>query len=150
MKSETLNEKYYYEALGITQRCCDELLFKFGTLSKASRKFGYLKPVFYQYSFGLASFSSSKIFEIAKKLNLSVEYLITGKNRAEYIPFEYGLENILKEHKKLEWGDSPDFGSYQVILHLIKKKPKKSIRISTLLELSRVYKKSVTYLIGGL
>ena len=85
-------EAYYY-CLPIIDRISEEAMKKFRTYSKFSKMCGYSNTWWYQVVESGYSITYKTLIKVAKVLDLSVEYLLTGNDRAEYAD-DTSLEHI--------------------------------------------------------
>lgn len=90
----------YYIVFNIVDRINDEIIKKF----RAGWRFSeYIKKSrqYWNVIYSRASIGPKNLIMLAEALDLSVEYLITGKNRGPYIPVKIDYTRLFAEHKKL-------------------------------------------------
>ena len=95
-----MNDESYYICLDRLDRINDEAITKFGSGYAFSKALGRHKS-FWNVHYGNVIFPRLKnIITYAHNLDVSVEYLLTGKNRDKYEPCEIDYQNIYNEYKK--------------------------------------------------
>lgn len=90
------NSENYYVVLNIMDRIAEHALEKFGTYAKFSRALGYTDPYFYQITNLEHFFKINNLIKAAKALDLSVEYLLTGKRKEPFNDEKLSVKNVLK------------------------------------------------------
>ena len=121
----------YYETLFVMDRIEDLAVRKFVTLSNFGRKFGKSPAWAYNALCNGSNFKIKKINEIAKLLDVNLEYLFTGKNKQPYngaIDTQKVIDNIPPKHKNIL---------------------KEELTLSTLLNVLRITKKNINDFITG-
>lgn len=134
----------YYRRLEIRDRLVDCLYDKFGSLYSASKAYG--KNPAYVGNFNTL-FRINSIYDMCRLADVNIEYILTGKNKSNFVPVEITYKNILKEYyaEKRPRGHS----AMRMSVHKIKHEEKPNFGINTLLTLSDHFKKDIYYLIRG-
>lgn len=78
------DEDAYYDSLSVYDRVVEEAISKYGTLYQFAKAVGVTKCLFYN-KFTLRT---DNLLKCAKVLNISVNYLLTGKKKDVYKPIE--------------------------------------------------------------
>ena len=74
----------YYDSLSVYDRVVDEAIKKYSNLSKFANELGLCRSTFYNK----ISLRADNLLKYAKVLNISVNYLLTGKKKDVYKPIE--------------------------------------------------------------
>lgn len=74
----------YYDSLSVYDRVVEEVILKYGYLSKFADEVGLCRSTFYNK----ISLRTDTLLRCAKVLNISVNYLLTGKKKDVYKPIE--------------------------------------------------------------
>ena len=74
----------YYDSLSVYDRVVEEAIQKYSNLSKFANELGLDKTSFYHK----ISLRTDSLLKCAKVLNISVNYLLTGKKKDVYKPIE--------------------------------------------------------------
>ena len=74
----------YYDSMSVYDRVVDEAIQKYSNLSKFANELGLDKTSFYHK----ISLRTDTLLKCAKVLNISVNYLLTGKKKDVYKPIE--------------------------------------------------------------
>ena len=74
----------YYDSLSVYDRVLDEAIKKYSNLSKFADELGLCRSTFYNK----ISLRTDNLLKYAKVLNISVNYLLTGKKKDVYKPIE--------------------------------------------------------------
>ena len=74
----------YYDSLSVYDRVVDEAIKKYSNLSKFADELGLCRSTFYNK----ISLRADNLLKYAKVLNISVNYLLTGKKKDVYKPIE--------------------------------------------------------------
>lgn len=74
----------YYDSLSVCDRVVEEAIQKYSNLSKFANKLGLCNTSFYDN----ISLRTDTLLKCAKVLNISVNYLLTGKKKDVYKPIE--------------------------------------------------------------
>ena len=72
----------YYDSLSVYDRVVDEAIQKYSNLSKFADELGLCRSTFYNK----ISLRTDNLLKCAKVLNISVNYLLTGKKKDVYKP----------------------------------------------------------------
>ena len=74
----------YYDSLSVYDRVVEEAIKKYSNLSKFADELGLCRSTFYNK----VSLRTDNLLKCAKALNISVNYLLTGKKKDVYKPIE--------------------------------------------------------------
>lgn len=74
----------YYDSLSVYDRVVEEAILKYSNLSKFANELGLCRSTFYNK----ISLRTDNLLKYAKVLNISVNYLLTGKKKDVYKPVE--------------------------------------------------------------
>lgn len=132
-----MNNESYYRCLAVIDRINDEAMKKFGSGYKFSIALGR-NPSWWNVRYSAATFPRlSNIVTYAKLFNVSVEYLLTGKNRIKYIPCDVCCDNIYKKYKsqRISVDNCHKFAPI-----MFKVKRGSQVNLGTLFELEYVFK----------
>lgn len=132
-----MNDEVYYRCLSVLDRINDEAVIKFGSGYAFSKALGRDKS-FWNVRISAITFPRMKnIIIYAKTLNLSVEYLLTGKHRGIYHPCEINCQRIYQEYKsrKISIENCRRFAPI-----MFKVKRGAEVNLSTLFELEDLFK----------
>lgn len=90
----------YYDSLSVYDRVVEEAIKKYRFLSKFSDEVGLCRSTFYNK----ISLRTDNLLKYAKVLNISVNYLLTGKKKDVYKPIEprYTMIRMQKLPKNTE------------------------------------------------
>lgn len=133
----------YYRALAIMDRVESIREEKNITKCYIGKILGYTKPWYHSAYNSFRTLKISTLIKFAEVLDVSVEYLLTGKNKKDYKPFNVNYDLLFQQKKR------------GIPIHLrpiktqIKKGRTKSITIKTLFEFEEFYKIPAIKLIGG-
>ena len=131
-----MNDDAYYKCLDILDRINDEAVSKFGSGYAFSKALGRDKS-FWNSHYGNVIFPRLKNIVIySKLLDVSVEYLLTGKNKQKYEPCEINYQNIYTEYKNHK---IPVDKCYKLAPIMFKVKRGSSVNLGTLIELSDMF-----------
>ena len=78
------DDEAYYDSLSVYDRVVEEAIQKYGYLSKFADEVGLCRSTFYNK----ISLRTDNLLKCAKVLNISVNYLLTGKKKDVYKPIE--------------------------------------------------------------
>ena len=140
-----VSEEFYYDVYHIKDRLEEEIISQYKTLSKASIVYGKSRPYFHQtlHNGGL---SLDLIIYFSKFINVSVEYILTGKNKREYenITHEMAINSIIKllKNKKYRKGIILQMNDRALTSQLVNNK-KKTITMCRLLSLEQKFSMSI-------
>lgn len=132
----------YYVCLEIIDRISHEALKKYITYSKFSQACGYPKSWWYKVIDSGCSITYQTLNKVAEALNLSVEYLITGKDRGEFKK-DTSLAYIGK--LKLRRGEE----SMYAIRSRLRKNLQHDVHLTTLFHLADITGLSVMNILRG-
>ena len=90
----------YYDSLSVYDRVVEEAIQKYSFLSKFADEVGLCRSTFYNK----ISLRTDNLLKCAKVLNISVNYLLTGKKKDVYKPIEerYTMIRIQKLPKNTD------------------------------------------------
>ena len=74
----------YYDSMSVYDRVVEEAIQKYSNLSKFANELGLCRSTFYNK----VSLRTDNLLKYAKVLNISVNYLLTGKEKDIYKPIE--------------------------------------------------------------
>ena len=74
----------YYDSMSVYDRVIEEAIKKYSNLSKFANELGLCRSTFYNK----VSLRTDNLLKCAKALNISVNYLLTGKKKDVYKPIE--------------------------------------------------------------
>ena len=78
------DDNAYYDSMSVYDRVVEEAIQKYSNLSKFANEIGLNKTSFYNK----ISLRTDTLLKCAKFLNISVNYLLTGKKKDVYKPIE--------------------------------------------------------------
>lgn len=94
-----MSDESYYRCLDVLERINEEALSKFGSGYGFSKALGRNKS-WWNVRYGNVTFPRlTNINRYAELFDVSVDYLLTGKNRDVYIPSEVSCERLYHEYK---------------------------------------------------
>lgn len=138
------DEDNYYRRLEIKDRLIDHLYEKYGSLYQASIACGKSKGYVGNFN---TLFRINSLYEFCRISDISLEYILTGKNKSGFTPVEITYQNILKEYYAKR---KPRHHSAIVMaVFKIKHQTNPNFGLNTLLTLSDHFKKDIYYLIRG-
>lgn len=130
----------YYRCLNVMDRI-DEEIKKQGTKRAFSLALGKC-GVYWDNRIAQACIIRPPVLNrIAKQLNLSISYLLEGKNRQKYKPSEINYSFMLKKYNELaslKMGKIPK--NMQAVICYMKARATKNISLQTLFDLSEILK----------
>jgi transcriptional regulator with XRE-family HTH domain len=138
-----ITNEHYYRAINIMDRV-DELREKKGICkTQIGKQQGFTPPYYHSFYNGCRAIRINSLYNIAKVLNVSVEYLLTGKNQDMFKDFKLDFDMILNNDKT----GVPT--RLRVIKHYLKTGKAKDISVKTLFEFEHYLKIPAIKLIGG-
>lgn len=138
------DEDNYYRCLEIKDRLIDHLYNKFGSLYKASIACGKSKGYVGKLN---TIFSIKSLYEFCRISDINLEYILTGKNKTNFIPIDITYKNILKEYYSKR--RPRQHSAIVMSVYKIKHQNNLNFGLNTLLTLSDHFKKDIYYLIRG-
>lgn len=89
-------DESHYLSLAVMDRVANEIINQGMTYSQFSKKLGYTPPYFHaRYNSGQSPMTK-KLYMYAEALNISVEYLLTGKGDKTFRPFNVNLNKLIE------------------------------------------------------
>lgn len=138
-----ITNEHYYTALNIMDRIEEIRINKNIQRTQFGDDLGFTKAYYYAFYNSCRIIKTSSLINFAKILNVSVEYLLTGKNLTQYKDFKLDFNKIINcKAQKLP-------NSLKVIKCKLKKGVTKDINIKTLFEFEYYIKIPAIKLIGG-
>lgn len=138
-----ITNEHYYRALAIMDRI-EEIREQKGIPKVAfAKKLGYTLSLYHVTYDNCRIVKISMLIKFAKVLDVSVEYLLTGKNLEPFKDFELNFDGITQAKTR---GTS---NSLRVIKHRLKSKKSNDIVLKTLFEFEYYLKTPAIKLIGG-
>lgn len=132
-----MNDNSYYRCLSVIDRINDEAIKKFGSGYKFSKALGR-NTSWWNVRYSAATFPRlSNIVTYAHLFDVSVEYLLTGKNRVKYIPCEVCCENLYNKYKSQKISVE---NCYKYAPIMFKVKRGCQVNLATLFELEDILK----------
>lgn len=133
-----MSDEAYYRALAVVDRIGTCALEKYKNLLEFTKACGFNERYFYNaYNQGV-SMRFSTLTKFAKNLNLSVEYLLTGKHKAPFND-DCSLEHITKIN----------CGKYAKVKHWLKIGKSKTLNIRTLFQIEQETGKDIMNILRG-
>ena len=138
-----MSDQSYYITLAVIDRISELAIGKFGSFSAFSKKMGWKSPRWGVLYNNGRCINFNTLVRIAKVLDLSIEYLLTGKNKSSYIEENLSVRNLalMKIH-----GAS---NSIYSVLSKIRNNKQKDIGLITLFDIEEVSKKDIRQLLRG-
>ena len=93
-------EESYYKGINVLERIKEELLKSGISGIKFSRKLGYSDNWWHTKYYIVSVPKVNTLLKIAKVLNISYEYLLTGNNRTTYKPVEVNMKQLITFYEK--------------------------------------------------
>lgn len=94
-----MNDDSYYRCLGVIDRINEEAISKYGSGYKFSKALGR-NTSWWNVRYSAATFPRlENINTYAKLFDVSVDYLLTGKNKGIYIPSTVDCNRLYQEYK---------------------------------------------------
>lgn len=95
-----MNDESYYKCLDVVDRINEEVIRNFGSGYKFSKALGR-NPSWWNVRYSRVTFPRLQNINTCSQLfNVSIDYLLTGKNRSIYIPSVVSCERLYREYKK--------------------------------------------------
>ena len=138
-----ITNEHYYRALNVMDKI-EEIRVKKGIAGYKIGKFlGHTPSYYYTAYDNCRTIKVSTLIKLAKSLDISVEYLLSGKNKEEFKPFEFNLDII--KNTKVKYLPN----RLRVIKCRIVKNKANNISLKTLFEFEHYLKISAIKIIGG-
>ena len=121
----------YYDSMSVYDRVVEEAIQKYGFLSKFADELGLNRSTFYNK----ISLRADNLLKCAKVLNISVNYLLTGKKKDVYKPVEprYTMIRTQKLPKNTD-------NCLRVVKCQINKGIKKHLTVRSVLRFAKTFK----------
>ena len=121
----------YYDSLSVYDRVVEEAIKKYSFLSKLADEVGLCRSTFYNK----ISLRTDNLLKCAKVLNISVNYLLTGKKKDVYKPIEecYSMIRTQKLPKNTD-------NCLLVVKCQLNKGTKKHITVRSVLRFAKAFK----------
>ena len=141
-------EDSYYKALNVLERIQEELLKSGVSGVDLSRKLG-VSDTWWNNKYNIVCFPKvNTLLKIAKALNISYEYLLTGCNRNIYKPIEVNMKQLISFYEKGKYHmEKMTPNRINVAIHHLKRGKQKSITCKLLFDFERLLKVSAYKLI---
>ena len=121
----------YYDSLSVYDRVVDEAIQKYSNLSKFADELGLCRSTFYNK----ISLRTDNLLKCAKVLNISVNYLLTGKKKDVYKPIEE-CYTVIRTQKLPKNTDN----CLRVVKCQLNKGIKKHITVRSVLRFAKAFK----------
>lgn len=121
----------YYESFTVYDRVVEEAIAKFGTLYQFAKVVGVTKCLFYN-KFTLRT---DNLLKCAKVLNVSVNYLLTGKKKDVYTPIK-ARYTMVRKNKLPKYTDN----CLHVEKYQLNKGIKKHLTVRSVLRFAKAFK----------
>lgn len=121
----------YYDSMSVYDRVVDEAIQKYSNLSKFANELGLYKTSFYNK----ISLRTDTLLKCAKFLNISVNYLLTGKKKDVYKPIE-ARYTMIRTQKLPKNTDS----CLRVVKCQLNKGIKKHLTVRSVLRFAKAFK----------
>ena len=121
----------YYDSMSVYDRVVDEAIQKYSNLSKFADEVGLCRSTFYNK----ISLRTDNLLKCAKVLNISVNYLLTGKKKDVYKPIEarYAMIRTQKLPKNTD-------NCLLVVKCQLNKGTKKNLTVRSVLRFAKAFK----------
>lgn len=121
----------YYDSMSVYDRVVDEAIQKYSNLSKFADEVGLCRSTFYNK----ISLRTDNLLKCAKVLNISVNYLLTGKKKDVYKPIEarYTMVRTQKLPKNTD-------NCLRVVKCQLNKGIKKNLTVRSVLRFAKAFK----------
>lgn len=121
----------YYDSLSVYDRVVEEAIKKYSNLSKFADELGLCRSTFYNK----ISLRTDNLLKCAKVLNISVNYLLTGKKKDVYKPIEE-CYTVIKKQKLPKNTDN----CLLVVKCQLNKGTKKHLTVRSVLRFAKAFK----------
>ena len=121
----------YYDSLSVYDRVVEEAIKKYSNLSKFADELGLCRSTFYNK----VSLRTDNLLKCAKVLNISVNYLLTGKKKDVYKPVE-ARYNMIRTQKLPKNTDN----CLRVVKCQLNKGIKKHLTVRSVLRFAKAFK----------
>lgn len=121
----------YYDSMSVYDRVVEEAIQKYSNLSKFANELGLCRSTFYNK----ISLRADNLLKCAKVLNISVNYLLTGRKKDVYKPVEarYTMIRTQKLPKNTE-------NCLRVVKCQLNKGIKKHLTVRSVLRFAKAFK----------
>lgn len=135
--------EHYYRALNVVDRIEEVRESKGISKTEFGKQLNFSKSYYYAFYNACRTIRVTRLKNVAKVLNVSVGYLLSGKNMQEYEDFEYNVDNIINcDRLKIP-------NRLKVLRRKLETKVIKDMTLKTLFEFEYYLKKPAIKLIGG-
>ena len=129
----------FYVALNIMDRINDEVITKFGCPCRFSKYMNRSRAYWGTTYNRAGSFFIQNLVKWAKAVDLSVEYLLTGKNKSPYRPVAICYDDLILEYSKfakdkLRTNSRRTPQRLRVLMHFIKNDRSRKLDLRILLD----------------
>ena len=121
----------YYDSLSVYDRVVEESIQKYSNLSKFANEVGLCRSTFYNK----ISLRTDNLLKCAKVLNISVNYLLTGKKKDVYKPIE-ARYTVIRTQKLPKNTDN----CLRVVKCQLNKGKKKHLTVRSVLRFAKAFK----------
>ena len=121
----------YYDSMSVYDRVVEEAIKKYSNLSKFADELGLNRSTFYNK----ISLRADNLLKYAKVLNISVNYLLTGKKKDVYKPIE-ARYTIIRTQKLPKNTDN----CLRVVKCQLNKGIKKNLTVRSVLRFAKAFK----------
>ena len=121
----------YYDSMSVYDRVVEEAIKKYSNLSKFADELGLNRSTFYNK----ISLRADNLLKYAKVLNISVNYLLTGKKKDVYKPVE-ARYTMIRTHKLPKNTDN----CLRVVKCQLNKGIKKHLTVRSVLRFAKAFK----------
>ena len=125
------DDNAYYDSMSVYDRVVEEAIKKYSNLSKFANELGLDKTSFYNK----ISLRTDTLLKCAKFLNISVNYLLTGKKKDVYKPIE-ARYTMIRTQKLPKNTDS----CLRVVKCQLNKGIKKHLTVRSVLRFAKAFK----------
>ena len=141
-------ENSYYKALNVLERIQKELLNLGISGIKFSRKLGYSDNWWNTKYYIVSVPKVNTLLKIAKVLNISYEYLLTGNNRTTYKPVEVNMKQLISLYEKEKYHLGKEIPNRMTVtIYNLKRGKQESITCNLLFDFETLLKVSAYNLI---
>ena len=145
-------EDSYYRCLAVMDRIREETIKEYGNLSRLSIKMGYSRSFLGTRDNQAQVFRIPLIVKIAQELNVSVDWLLSGKNKQPFRKCIINYEKLIQAYDQKASENKKHSGnsikkSVQSSMCFLKKNISKNLNLATLFYLSDILHVSIADLV---